>query len=127
MEENNTNEVITEQPVVNQNNEINPIVEPVVTNQEIIEPVAPVEQQIVEPAPVEPENEVKTSGTADESELYIDTVKQDAEILDEYEIKKNISNEKKRYKRNTLFIVAITLLIVAFIVLLPFITKWIGY
>lgn len=81
----------------------------------------------IKPQLINDENEIKTSGTAAESELFIDAAKPEAEIIDEYVIKRSVVSEEKRYKRNWIFILIVVILIIAFIVALPFITKWIGF
>ena len=82
----------------------------------------------VETSEVKPEvvDEVKTSGTTTEEELIIDASKPETEILDEYEIKKDLAQEQKKYKRNITFIIIVILFIVLFIVFMPYIVKKIG-
>lgn len=79
--------------------------------------------------PVVPTNfdNIKTSGTATEDEINIDASKPTTEILDEYEIKRDIMQEQKRYKKNIFFIVAIILVIIVFIIFMPYIVKRIGF
>lgn len=72
-------------------------------------------------------NDIKTSGTATEDEINIDVSKPTAEILDEYEIKRDIMEEQKKYKKNLFFIVVIILLIILFIIFMPYIVKRIGF
>lgn len=113
------------------------IVEPAVpTSEQVIESTVtdeaiattenvPSEEQ-VEDIKVET-NEVKTSGTTTEEELVIDATKARSEVLDEFEIKMDVINEEKRYKKNLTFIIIVLLLIVAFIFLMPLIVKKIGF
>lgn len=72
-------------------------------------------------------NDIKTSGTATEDEINIDASKPTVEILDEYEIKRDVLQEQKRYKKNVAFIVVIVLLIILFIIFMPYIVKRIGF
>lgn len=128
MEEKELNEVVTNelpeetvQPIVEtpQINESVEIVNQVPQTPEIIETV---------PTPVPPVvNEIKTSGTATEEEIIIDASKPTAEVLDEYEIKRDVLQEEKKYKKNLTFIIIVIVLIIAFIVLMPFIVKKIGF
>ena len=104
----------------------NPSVEPVVEapGQSLEQPVSVENQsEISEAKPEEKKSEVITSGTATEEEIIIDASKPKAELLDEYEIKKDVSNEQKRFKKNIIFIVVVVILIILFIFLMPLIAK----
>lgn len=68
-------------------------------------------------------NQVVTSGTATEEEIIIDASTPEAEVLDEYEIKKDVADEEKRFKHNIIFIGIVVLLIIIFIILMPYIVK----
>ena len=72
------------------------------------------------------EDEVVTSGTATEEQIVVDAVKPENEVLDEEEIKKDVKEEKVKSKNSVLFIAVVILILVAFIIALPFIIKALG-
>jgi len=107
-------------------NEAQPAVEPAPTP--AVQP-APAPAPTPAPAPVATpqQSEVKLSGTATEEEIQIDATKPKEEVLDEYEIKMDVIAEKKRNRRNWIFILIVVFIIVAFIFAMPYIIKRIGY
>lgn len=113
-------------------NEAQPAVEPAPTpavqSAPVVQP-APAPTPTPAPAPVAPpqQSEVKLSGTATEEEIQIDATKPKEEVLDEYEIKMDVIAEKKRNRRNWIFILIVVFIIVAFIFAMPYIIKRIGY
>ena len=109
-----------EQPVA-------PVMEqPVETVQYVEQPVAPVMEKPVETM-VEPKQDIKVSGTASEEEINSALNAKPVELLDEDEMKKAVSEEKNKTKKNTVFIVIIFALIIIFVFLMPYIIKMIGY
>ncbi|HPF82614.1 MAG TPA: hypothetical protein PLV83_00375 [Bacilli bacterium] len=120
---------ITPMPEVSVNNVENSL------TPDLIMDMSPVENE-VKPLPdvsitpdLPPEtntSNIVTSGTATEEDILKESNKEKVEVLDEYEIKQEIVNEDKKYKKNFIFIAIVVILIVAFIILLPLITKKIG-
>ena len=114
-------------------NEAQPAVEPAPTPAvqpaPVVEAPAPAPAPTPAPVPVATpqESEVKLSGTATEEEIQIDATKPKEEVLDEYEIKMDVIAEKKRNRRNWIFILIVVFIIVAFIFAMPYIIKRIGY
>lgn len=108
-----------------ENNKENEIISDDISNDIIDVPV--LEENIKQSIPQTNLNDIKTSGTATEDEINIDASKPTAEILDEYEIKRDIMQEQKKYKKNIFFIVVIVLLTILFIILMPYIVKRIGF
>ena len=108
-------------------NEAQSAVEPAPTP--VVEAPAPAPAPTPAPAPVATpqQSEVKFSGTATEEEIQIDATKPKEEVLDEYEIKMDVIAEKKRNRRNWIFILIVVFIIVAFIFAMPYIIKRIGY
>ena len=87
----------------------------------------PAMEESVIPEPVQEfpstEDEVLTSGTATEEQIVVDAVRPENEVLDEEEIKKDVKEEKVKSKNNVLFIAVVIIILIAFIVALPFIIK----
>lgn len=74
-----------------------------------------------------PNPEIKTSGTATEAEIEIDASKSEVEVLDEYEIKKDIDDSNKKFKRNWIFIGIFFAILFIAIFFFRYIIKIIGY
>lgn len=127
--ENNNVATVMNQESYNSNSEMlseNMVVEPQAISEEIPTNINNVqEQNSTEAQPAV--TEVKVSGTASEEEILRDATKPPVEVLDEFEIKKSVTDENTKYKKNTMYIVIIFALIIAFIIAMPYIIKMIGY
>lgn len=73
------------------------------------------------------QSNIKTSGTATEAEIVIDATKEAPEVLDEYAISMDAVAEKKRIKKNNIFIGVVFGVIIIFIILLRVIINIVGY
>lgn len=103
---------------------VSPVVEPVIQTNQPVNSIPVVEE--VQPAGTL-DNEIKVSGTVSEEDINKVVSAPTVEVLDEYEIKKSASDEDARYKKNTMFIILIFALIIAFIIAMPYILKMIGF
>lgn len=97
-----------------------------------VEAPMPVQQmagQVVAPIKekVEVQETLKTSGTATIEDLEKTKENDSTELMDEYSLSKDVSEEKKKTKNDRLFISIVMGIILVFIFLLEVIIKFIGY
>ena len=108
-QDNQINNIPTQQPVNEQ------------FSSEVISPETSMESN------VSSSNDIKISGTTTEEEINNVVSGEKVEVLDEYEIKKSVNDEKLKNKKNNIYIATIFIIIIIFIILMPYILKVIGY